>query len=76
MFLKTISRDLQNVLGMKTFIDCSESEKSTKQSKNRPVISKTVEKFPTDLSVVAATQFFCFAIWCKMKSLEIAVVHC
>ena len=50
MFLETISQVLQKVLGMKTLIDCSENDKSTKEGNNRRVISKTVGKFPTDLS--------------------------
>ena len=50
MFMGTISQDLQKVLGMKTLIDCSENDKSTKEGKNRQVISKKVGKFPTDLS--------------------------
>ena len=50
MFLETISQDLQNVLGMKTLIDCSRNNKSTKEGNNRQAISKNVGKFPTDLS--------------------------
>ena len=50
MFLETISRDLLNVLGMKTLTDCSENDKSTKESNNGQAISKNVGKFPTDLS--------------------------
>ena len=50
MFLRTISQDLQSVSGMKTLIDCSENDKSTKECNNRQAISKNVGKFPTDLS--------------------------
>ena len=49
IFLETISKDLQKVLGMKTLIDCSELGKTNKQA-NNSVISKTTGKFPIDLT--------------------------
>ena len=41
LLLETISKDLQNVLGMKTLIDCSEIGKTNKQA-NNSVLSKTI----------------------------------
>ena len=67
MFLETISQDLQNVLGMKTFIDCSENDKSTKEDTNRQAISKNVGKFPTDLSGGCSTIF----LYCDLVQNEI-----
>ena len=49
IFLETISKDLQNVLGMKTLIDCSELGKTNRQA-NNSVLSKTTGKFPIDLT--------------------------
>ena len=48
MFLETICEDLQNVLGMKPLIDCSQLGKTNKQA-NNSVLSKTVGMFPVDL---------------------------
>ena len=67
LILEITSQDFQNVLGMKTPIDCSENDNSTKEANKRPVISKTVGKFPPDLSSGCNT-IFCIAIWCKMIS--------
>ena len=75
MFLRTICQDLQNVSGMKTLIDCSENDKSTKKGTIGKLYQRTWESFQ-QTSVVAATQFFCIAIWCKIKSWEIAVLPC
>ena len=49
IYLETISKDLQNVLGMKILIDCSEPGKTNKQA-NNSVLSKTTGKFPIDLT--------------------------
>ena len=47
--METISKDLQNVLGMKTLIDCSELGKTNRQA-NNSVLSKTTGKLPIDLT--------------------------
>ena len=67
MFLETISQDLQNVLGMKTLLDCSENDKSTKEGNNRQVLAKNVGKFPTDLSGGCTTIF----LYCDLVLNEI-----
>ena len=67
MFLETISQDLKNVVGMKTLTDCSENDKSTNEGNNRRVISKTVGKFPTDLSGGCNTIF----LYCDLVQNEV-----
>ena len=67
MVLETISQDLQNVLGMKTLIDGSENDKSTKEGNNRQVLSKNVGKFPTDLTGGCNTIF----LYCDLVQNEI-----
>ena len=56
IYLETTSKDLQNVLGMKILIDCSELGKTNKQA-NNSVLSKTTGKFPTDLTDGCNTNF-------------------
>ena len=74
IFLETISKDLQNVLGMKTLIDCSEKGKTNKQA-NNSVLSKTIGQFPIDLTGGCNTILY-IAIWCKMKFWETVELHC
>ena len=49
IFLETLSKELQNALGMKTFIDCSERGKTNKQA-NNSVLSKTIGQFLIDFT--------------------------
>ena len=56
IFVETISKDLLNVLGMKTLIDCSELGNTNKQA-NNPLLSKTTGKFPIDLTSGCNTIF-------------------
>ena len=56
IYLETISKDLQNVLGMKILIDCSEQGKTNKQA-NNSVLSKTTGRFPIDLTGDCNTVF-------------------
>ena len=48
-FSETTSKDLQKVLGKKKLLDCSELGKTNKQA-NNSVLSKTIERFPIDLT--------------------------
>ena len=66
IFLETISKDLQNVLGMKTLIDCSELGKTNKQA-NNSVLSKTIGQFPIDLTGGCNTIF----VYCNLVQNEI-----
>jgi len=66
IFLETISKDLQNVLGMKTLIDCSELSKTNKQA-NNSVLSKTIGQFPIDLTGGCNTIF----VYCNLVQNEI-----
>ena len=65
-FLETISKDLQNVLGMKTLTDCSEIGKTNKQA-NNSVLSKTIGQFPIDLIGGCNTVF----VFCNLVQNEI-----
>ena len=56
MSLETISKDLHNVLDMKALIGCSEPGKTNKQA-NYLVVSKTIKKFPIDLTGSCNTFF-------------------
>ena len=66
-FLENLSQALQNVLGMKTLIYCSENDKATKESNIRQFISKNVGKFATDLNGGCNTIF----LYCDLVQNEI-----
>ena len=66
IFLETISKVLQNVLGMKTLIDCSEIGKTNKQANNSE-LSKTIGQFPIDLTGGCNTIF----VYCNLVQNEI-----
>ena len=67
IFLETISKDLQNVLCMKTLIDCSEMGKTNKQASNS-VLSKTIGQFQIDLTRGCNTIF----VYCNLVQNEIS----
>ena len=64
--METISKDLQKVLGMKTFIDCSEIGTTNKQA-NNSVLSKTIGQFPIDLTGGCNTSF----VYCDLVQNEL-----
>ena len=66
IFSETSSRDLQNIWGMKTLIDCSEIGKTNKQA-NNSVLSKTSGQFPIDLTGGCNTIF----VYCNLVQNEI-----
>ena len=66
IFLETISKNLQNVMGMKTLIDCSEIGKTNKQV-NNSVLPKTIGQFPIDLTGGCNTIF----VYCSLVQNEI-----
>ena len=66
IFSETISKDLENVLGMKTLIDCSEIGKTNKQAKNS-LLSKTIGHFPIDLTGGCNTIF----VYCNLVQNEV-----
>ena len=64
ILLEATSNDLQNVLGLKTVIDCKESSSTSRTS---PMKSKTVGKFPIDISGGCNTIF----LYCDLVQNEI-----